>query len=330
MRFEYPIFLALLLLLIPIFFKKKKKTIFFPLLPFVTKTPKTKRVVLAGFLPFLRYFILFLIVIAIARPQKVDEQTRKHSEGIDIMLVQDISESMLSEDFQPENRLEVSKSVLRNFIKGRENDRIGLIIFSGESYTQCPMTGDYDVLLKRLDEINVNEGSVKQGTAIGMAIANAVARLKDSTAKSRVIILVTDGENNTGVIDPITASELANDLGIKIYAVAIGKDGQVPYPVYGTNIFGQKVKQYAYINNKLNTEMFSVITKNTNGSFYRATEPQALSNIMKKIDQLERTKLQINKYTRVNDYFAQILSLVLFLVLTELILREILLRRLPA
>ena len=219
--------------------------------------------------------------------------------------------------------------LISDFVKGRTSDRIGLIVFSGESYTKCPLTVDYDILNKRIDEVDFNDGSVKHGTAIGMAITNGVARLKNSNAKSKIMVLLTDGENNTGTIDPITASELANDENIKIYSVAIGKDGKVPFPVQTSDFFGRSVKRYTYIHNKIDTEIFKIISKNTNGNFFRATDSKALVKIFRKINKLEKTKVHVNKIIRVKDYFPVFLKIALILLLLELFLSEFIIRRLP-
>ncbi|MBN1115145.1 MAG: VWA domain-containing protein [Oligoflexia bacterium] len=328
MKFENPWYF-LLLLLFPLFMRKKPSFVYFPFMPFLKTVPVTLRVILQKVVPWLGYIALFLIVVALARPQKIDEKTKKYSEGIDIMLLLDISDSMRSEDFKPDNRLVVAKKVIRDFVKDRENDRIGLIVFSGESYTLSPLTIDHDVILKRIDDIEINKGDIKQGTAIGMAIANGVARLKDSNARTRIMVLVTDGDNNTGVIDPITASELSADNKIKIYSIGIGRDGKIPFPVYTNTFMGQRVKQYTYVMNKLNTEIFEKISKNTNGSFFRATDSGALARIFKKIDRLEKSKFIENKLVRVKDYFPEILKWSLGLFAAMLALWSFLFRRLP-
>src|SRR3989338_3038172 len=188
----------------------------------------------------LRVFALIGFILALARPQSISSEREYETEGIDIVIALDISGSMQAMDFQPADRFEVAKEEAKKFILGREHDRIGLVVFASQSYTQCPLTLDYDILTRLVDEVKM--GLIKDGTAIGLAIANSVNRLRDSTAKSKVIILITDGASNAGNIDPLTATELAKSFGIKIYAVGVGKDGMVPFPV-DDPLFGRRYVQ---------------------------------------------------------------------------------------
>lgn len=329
MRFEnYYYFLFLISIFL--FFKRKKiSSLSFSIFSNFNNTKNSFKVILFKSLPVLKSLVLIFLVIALANPQKINEKVKQSTDGIDIMLLIDISDSMRSEDFKPDNRLAVAKGVITNFIKNRTGDRIGLIAFSAESYTRCPLTSDYEILLKKLNETKINEGELKQGTAIGMAIANGIARLKDSKTKTKIMVLLTDGENNSGVIDPITASELAADHKIKIYSVAIGKDGRVPYPMTGRDFFGNSVKEYTYINNKINTEIFEKISSTSSGSFFRATDPDALKNIFKKIDKLEKSEVKVQKSIKIKDYFPIFIKIGSLLFFLLLLLESFFLRRLP-
>jgi Ca-activated chloride channel family protein len=250
----------------------------------------------------LKVFAIFLAIVALARPQKADTKIKRNVEGVDIMIVFDISDSMLIEDMDPTNRIESAKDTMTKFIKGRVSDRIGLIVFAGESYTRVPMTLDYPMLLKNLSEVETAH-NIKMGTAIGVALANGVARIKDSTAKSRVIILMTDGENNTGTIDPDTAIEIAKGYGIKIYSIGIGRDGESQLPVIMEDVFGRKVKRYRPIHSDVNTELLDKMAKETNGKFWRATSGDALRGVFKEIDNLEKTNIETSQFTRYAELF---------------------------
>lgn len=239
-----------------------------------------------------------LIVVALARPQSGTASREITSEGIDIMLVLDVSGSMKAEDFKPNNRLYVAKQVIREFVKGRTNDRIGLVVFAGQSFTQCPLTLDYDVLLSFLDKIDF--GMIEDGTAIGMALANAINRLRDSTAKSKVIILLTDGVNNRGQIEPLTAAQIAMTLGIKIYTIGAGKPGNALYPVEDP-VFG---KRYVYIPNEIDEKSLSQIAELTGGRYYRAQSEQMLERVYKEISMLEKTEVKIKEYVQYRELFS--------------------------
>lgn len=219
------------------------------------------------------------ILVALARPQKTSEQVERSSEGIDIMLVLDISESMQIEDFTP-NRLEAAKKVARDFVLGRYQDRIGIVIFSGEAISYAPLTTDYELLTSLIDEIEFNMIQ-KGGTAIGLAIGVGINRMKDSATKSKVMILLSDGENTAGSINPITSANLANEMGIKIYTIAVGKEGRVPY---GTDILGQR----RYIENSLDESTLREIASIGQGEFFRATNNDALGSIFDRIDTYEK------------------------------------------
>jgi len=253
-------------------------------------------------------FILSIIyiIISLARPQKSNEKVEKWSEGIDIMLVIDISESMQIEDFKP-NRLESAKDVAKEFINGRFQDRIGLVVFSGESYSRCPLTTDYILLNEYVDEISFDLIS-SRGTAIGSAIAIATNRMRESKSKSKVLILLSDGDNTAGNIDPVTSAQIAKAYGIKIYSIAIGKNGKVPF---GKDYFGRT----RYVENSLDEKNLREIATITNGKFYRASNNSSLENIFKVIDEFEKTEIKENRYKNTVDYYQYYLlwSIILFL-----------------
>ena len=253
-------------------------------------------------------FILSIIyiIISLARPQKSNEKVEKWSEGIDIMLVIDISESMQIEDFKP-NRLESAKDVAKEFINGRFQDRIGLVVFSGESYSRCPLTTDYILLNEYVDDISFDLIS-SRGTAIGSAIAIATNRMRASKSKSKVLILWSDGANTAGNIAPVTSAQIAKAYGIKIYSIAIGKNGKVPF---GKDYFGRT----RYVENSLDEKNLREIATITNGKFYRASNNSSLENIFKVIDQFEKTEIKENRYKNTVDYYQYYLlwSIILFL-----------------
>jgi len=252
--------------------------------------------------PVLKYVGLVLMIIAFARPRKSDERIKRNVEGVDIMMALDISHSMLIEDMKPINRLESSKKTIEDFIAKRISDRIGLVVFSGESYTRVPLTLDYQVLKADLGNVETSK-NIKMGTAIGVALANAVARLKESTAKTRVVVLLTDGESNTGLIDPETALKIAKGFGIRIYTIGVGKDGQAKLPIYSKDIFGRTKKRYQPIHSKVNVELLGQLAEETGGKFYRATTTNALEGVFSEIDQLEKSKIEESKYTQFSELF---------------------------
>lgn len=273
---------------------------------------------------------LIFLIVALARPQEASTLTKRNVEGIDIMITLDISDSMLIEDMKPLNRLEAAKDTITKFIKGRSSDRIGVIIFAGESFTLVPLTLDYDLILSRVAEITTaQEAHIKDGTAIGVALANAAGRLKESTAKSRVIIFLTDGENNSGTIDPETGLEIAKGYGLKIYSIGIGKDGPTKIPVYATDILGRKVKTYQPFDSTVNEDLLSRMAKDTGGKYYRASREDSLQGIFKEIDQFEKTKVDVNKFTRYDEKFAKWLVLALLFYVGGWVLGQTWLRRIP-
>jgi len=269
----------------------------------------------------LRILVVALLVLALARPRSTASGENIHTEGIDIALLLDISGSMLAEDFHP-NRIEAAKQVAQDFIDGRRNDRIGLVIFSGQSFTQCPLTTDFRVLKNLLRQVRT--GMIEDGTAIGLAIAQGVNRLKDSPAKSKVMILLTDGVNNRGEIDPVTASQIAQSFGIRIYTIAVGTMGEAPYPVptpYGV--------RYQNLPAEVDEKVLQTIAGNTHGQFFRATDGKSLKRIFAAIDQLEKTRIEVMAYKTYTELFYPLAWLALALLLAEFLLSHTLLRKLP-
>ncbi len=285
-------------------------------------TPKSYKNYLLH-VPFgLRILALIFLIIVLARPQSINSWKTQNVEGIDIMLAIDVSTSMLAEDLQP-NRLEAAKKVASSFINDRPNDNMGITIFAGESFTQCPLTSDHTVLLNLFN--NIQTGIIDDGTAIGMGISNAVARLKDSQAKSKTIILLTDGSNNAGSISPLTAAELAKKFNIQIYTIGVGTRGLAPYPL--RTIGG--VVQYIQTEVDIDEDMLQEIADITDGMYFRATDNASLEGIYKKIDELEKTKLNVKEYNKRQENYKLFALIAFFLVLAEVLLRQTILRKMP-
>lgn len=326
-RFANPEFLWLLLMipgLIYDYWRRHRRMVtevqFSSLQPF-HRSPRTIRERMRHVPAGVRFAALAAFMIALARPQSVSDKQNITTEGIDIVLVLDVSGSMLAEDFTP-NRLDAAKQVASEFIDGRTNDRIGLVIFSGESFTQCPLTTDYPVLKNLLREIK--NGMVVDGTAIGMALANGVNRLKDSKAKSKVMVLLTDGVNNRGEIDPITAAKVAATFGVRVYTVGVGAQGEAPYPVQTP--FGIR-RQLVPVD--LDEKSLTAVAEMTGGKYYRATDNRKLKAIYQEIDRLERTRIEVTAYKRSTDLFSAWLTLGMILVAIEIGLRGSVLRKIP-
>ena len=277
--------------------------------------------------PFvLRVIALSMIIVILARPQTTDNWQNTEVEGIDIMLAVDVSTSMLAEDLKP-NRLEAAKEVAAKFINGRPNDNIGLTIFAGESFTQCPLTVDHAVLLNLFQSIKgdiAQRGLIEDGTAIGMGLANAINRLKDSKAKSKVIILLTDGTNNRGDISPLTAAEIAKSLGIRIYTIGVGTNGMAPYPI--PTAMGV---QYMNVPVEIDESTLTQIAGTANGNYFRATSNSKLEEGYEEIDKLEKTKLNVKEYSKREEEY-QLFALIAFLcILAEVLLRNSILKKIP-
>ena len=326
MEFRHPAFFLLVLLLPLIFLwaKRREKLEFaFSSFELLKDRPTTPRMFLFQALPFLRASMFLLLIAALALPSSISSDKEYQTHGVDIMIALDISGSMLAEDFQPENRVYVAKQEAIKFINGRENDRVGLVVFSKKAFTQCPLTLDYRILAELLSEIRV--GMIADGTAIGMGIATAVNRLRDSNAKSKVIILITDGENNAGNIDPVTAAELAKSFGIKVYTIGVGKGGMVPFPV-DDPLFG---KRYVQANVEIDEATLKRIADITGGLFFRARDPVALSEIYERINKLEKSEVKVKEYRSYNEMFPIFLIPALLLLLLEIFLRRTLLLKVP-
>jgi Ca-activated chloride channel family protein len=283
--------------------------------------PKSWRQRFRHLLFFLRVLAVVLLIVALARPQSVSRGEKVTTEGIDIVLVTDISGSMLAEDFKP-NRIEAAKNVAKDFVGGRQNDRIGLVVFGGESFTQCPLTMDHAVVQNLIGQLR--SGIVEDGTAIGMGLATAVSRLKDSKAKSRVIILLTDGVNNRGFIDPITASGIAHSFGIRVYTVGVGTKGMAPYPFQTS-----AGMRYQNVPVEIDEDMLKKIAAQTGGKYFRATDNDKLSAIYHEIDQLEKTKMEVLQFRKHKEQFFAATFSGSILLLFEMILSQTLFRRLP-
>ena len=288
--------------------------------------PKSWRTRLMNLPVLLRCVTFALAVIILARPQTYTSWGNKQVEGIDIMLAMDVSTSMLAEDLTP-NRMEAAKDVAAEFIADRPNDNIGLTIFAGEAFTQCPMTTDHTSLLNMLQTVRTDiaaKGLIQDGTAIGMGLANAVSRLKDSKAKSKVVILLTDGSNNMGDLSPMTSANIAKSLGIRVYTIGVGtnKVARYPMPVAGG-------VQYVNMPVEIDTKVLKDIAASTDGNFYRATNNQELKQIYKDIDKLEKSKMSVKKFSKLYEAYQPFAILAIITLLTEILLRTTVLRRIP-
>lgn len=278
-------------------------------------------------LPMILICIAYVLLVCIlARPQTRNSWDNKSVEGIDIMLAMDVSTSMLAEDLKP-NRLDAAKNVAAEFIAGRPNDNIGLTIFAGESFTQCPMTTDHTSLLNMLQTVRTDiaaRGIISDGTAIGMGLANAVSRLKSSKAKSKVVILLTDGSNNMGDISPMTSAEIAKSLGIRVYTIAVGTNKVAPYPVPVAGGI-----QYVNMPVEIDTKTLNGISEITNGNSYRATNNRELAQIYKDIDKLEKTKMDVKRFSKRYEAYQPFALLAIVVLLLDILLRTTYLRRIP-
>jgi len=286
-----------------------------------SKAPISKKVYLRHLLFAFRVLSIVLLIIVLARPQSSNSFRNEITEGIDIMMALDISGSMMAEDFKP-NRLEAAKEVAADFIKGRKNDKIGLVIYAAESFTQCPLTTDHNVLQNLFRDIKL--GLLEDGTAIGMGLATAVQRIKDSDAKSKVIILLSDGENNRGEIAPMTAAEIAKTFGVRVYTIGVGTNGMAPYPMQ--TVFG---KQYQQVEVKIDEELLQGIADMTDGKYFRATDKEKLVEIYKEIDKLEKTRIEVREYTKRKEEYWWFAALAGVFLLLEIFLRSTVFRNLP-
>lgn len=328
MIFANPSYLYLLLLLIPIIgwyiwkLRKSQASLQVSSSQAFDMPGTTSFKVYLRHLPFvLRMLAIVLLIVILARPQSTNSWQNSTSEGIDIVLAMDISSSMLAEDLKP-NRLEAAKDVAASFINGRPNDNIGLVLFAAESFTQCPLTTDHTVLLNLFKDIQC--GMIQNGTAIGLGLANSVSRIKDSQAKSKVIILLTDGVNNAGEIAPVTAAEIAKTFGIRVYTIGVGTKGQAPYPFQ--TAFGV---QYQNIPVEIDEPTLKQISSTTGGQYFRATDNTSLKGIYEEIDQMEKTKISVQEYSKKQEEYKNLALLVFALLLIEVLLRNTLLRNIP-
>lgn len=274
----------------------------------------TWRMRLRPYLHWLHLGALACLIIALARPQNRYAEEKINADGIDIIISMDVSGSMLARDFEPD-RIGAAKEVAREFVQNRPYDRIGLVVFAGESFTQCPATTDHKVVETLLK--NIKSGVLADGTAIGMGLATAVTRLQDSPSKSKVIILLTDGVNNAGFFDPLTAAETAREYGIKTYTIGVGTKGYAPYPVQG--VFGTSYQQMEV---KIDEELLQKIADLTGGKYYRATDNQSLRNIYAEIDQLEKSKIEVTTVSRYAERFYPFAIAAALLLLLSLVLKQ--------
>lgn len=324
MSFASPGYLFLLLFLIPVVgwyiyeLRKADASVQMSSATTLKRSARSWRVYLLH-VPFvLRVAAITLLSIALARPQLTNRWSSESTEGIDIMMALDISGTMQAEDLKP-NRLEAAKQVASDFVIARPNDQIGLVVFAGESFTQCPLTTDHAVLVNLFKSVKF--GMIEDGTAIGLGLANAVNRMKDSPTKSKVVILLTDGSNNRGDIDPITAAEIAKTFGIRVYAIGVGSHGQARVPVQ-TPVG----VQYITMDSEFDETTLQNIASITGGQYFRATDNNSLKQIYEQIDQLEKTKLRVREYAKHTDTFAPFLVAALLCLLAEVLLRYFVLR----
>ncbi len=321
MRFESPWWLLLILVVIAYFIydfrKNSVTTIKFSNVAIFQKISRRSTKYLSLLVRYSRYIILVLIILTLARPQAVSVKEELSSKGIDIMLVLDTSGSMAAEDFQPDNRLKVAKETMKQFISKRKTDRIGLVVFGEDAYTLVPLSQDYQIIASVFDDIELSMAG--DGTAIGMAMATGLNRLRESDAKSKIMILLTDGENNAGEIEPLRAAQLAKDIGVKVYSIGIGKKegAKIPYmhPVFG--------KMYHDVLSYLDEKTLTKISDITYGKFFRATDENSLIEVYNTIDELEKTKMKSTQYLQYYDYFPVLLKLILILICFELLLVNI-------
>src|SRR5574344_1801097 len=332
MEFANKEYFFLLLLLIPyilwylLYRKKNEPTLRMSDTNVFRYMPKSWKVVFMPVQFILRLIVFVLIIIILARPQTQNSWKNKSVEGIDIMLAMDVSTSMLAEDLKP-NRIEAAKQVAAEFISGRPDDNIGLSIFAGEAFTQCPMTTDHRSLLRLLQNVRTDiaqRGLIEDGTAIGMGLANSVSRLKNSKAKSKVVILLTDGSNNMGDLSPMTSAEIAKSMGIRVYTIAVGTNKLAPYPM---PVAGGV--QYVNIPVEIDTKTLRDIALATDGNFYRATNNNQLKQIYRDIDKLEKTKLNVTHFAKRYEAYQPFAIAAFLCFLMEILLRTVVLRRIP-
>ncbi len=316
LNFAHP-FVLLLLLLLPLGawwqrrVRKRQTAIPFSLTGVLLAGPRPRLTWMRA-VPWLRAIALVGLILAVAQPRSGARSTRVSSEGIDIALAVDISSSMLAEDFQPQNRIEVAKDKVKRFVLGRKSDRVGLVAFSGEALTQVPLTTDYPVLLAAIDNLQV--GQLEDGTAIGTAIATAANRLRTAPGRSRVMVVLTDGENNRGAIDPRTAAQAAAAFGVRIYTIGVGSEGMAAVPV-GRSLFGLRYENRPV---KIDEALLTEIANSTGGRYFRAKDAEALQRIYEQIDRLERSIVEQRAFVRYTEQYRWPLAIGLFALFGEL------------
>ena len=329
MEFAKPIFLWLFLLYIPLIVwyilknKKSDAAIRISSVSAFSKLPTSYKVYLKHFLFVVRLAALGCVIIILCRPQTHDSWESSKTEGTDIVISLDVSTSMLARDFNPD-RFEAAKEVASKFINGRKSDNIGIVIFAGESFTLVPMTTDKAVLVNYIKEIKM--GMLEDGTAIGDGLATAINRIKDGKAKSKSIILLTDGSNNTGVVAPLTAADIAAKYGIKVYTIGVGTTGSALFPV-GVNVYGKV--EYQQLPVVIDEATLKSIANKTGGKYFRATSKHVLKEIFSEIDKLEKTELDVRKYNQTEDNYMPWALLLLALLLIDIIARHTVLRNIP-
>ena len=334
MTFKNPYFFYLLILTAPMIWlyirreRKHKATLAFSDLSIIKKLPASPYRRLRHALIVMRVAGFCFLVVALARPQKQNTEVEVTTEGVDIMLILDVSESMKALDFKPDDRLAVAKREIKNFVAKREHDRIGLVIFAARAFTRCPLTTDYGVLLQMIDGAGYTDFSNQ--TAIGTAIATAANRLKDSPAKSKVMILLTDGANNAGDIPPQAAAKAAGELGLKIYAIGVGKEGQVPFPVEVTDPrTGRSSQRIQMMPSDINEKELSDVAALTGGAFFRAQNAESLKKIYEEIDQMEKTEIKSISHVSYSEYFYKWLWIGFIILAAEMLLQNTIFRRIP-
>jgi len=303
--------------------RKGRRHIWFPSQKFFPAAAPTLKTVLIRNLNRFKMAALFFFIVALARPQQLNTYRIEEQKGMDILLTLDISGSMAAIDFKPKNRLEVAKEVIASFIEKRRSDRLGLVIFAATSYTKCPLTVDYDILKFYLQDTEL--GELEDGTALGMALANSVNRIQHAAAKTKIIILLTDGVNNRGEIDPRDAAKMARDFNIKVYTIGVGTRGEAPYPVLDS--FGRQ--QYVMVSVEIDEPLLQEIAKTTGGLYFRATDPDSLRNIFNEIDRWEKTRIKSKSYYETTELFPYFIALGLFILLLVETARRSFLRTLP-
>ncbi|MDE0015450.1 MAG: VWA domain-containing protein [Candidatus Poribacteria bacterium] len=335
MQLASPFFL-ILLIIIPLLFIAFRWLHKRPIIPvvrfsdfshgFATSVQKMRQTFSVKALPMLkvlRFIVLALLIVTLARPQLSQSREHKLAKGIDILLVLDISESMRAEDFEGANRIQTAKLVINDFLAHRENDRIGLVVFAGESFTLCPLTLDYPVLVELLSDVKL--GQLEDGTAIGDALATATHRLRVSQSKTKIVILLTDGENNAGSITPETAASLAKSFGIKVYTIGMGKEGGARIP-YADTTFG---KRYREVLTYLDENTLKLIASTTGGSYFRAIDGQSLKRIYTEIDRFEKTKFEVANAIVRKELVGYLLIPTMLLLGIEILLSNTVLRKIP-